>query len=197
MGKSFELLGLATVNIFIAIFLSTTFLSDDNMTGISRLNESNVTAFVNEVAQISGGQREEMDAYGITSFLMKHIKENGRFRSHIDYEIPDFPETSRDLEMDRNTYISHILQVMEDFEKHEAAIRIENVEIEKDGRSALVITTNYERGVIPVQGVMGDTQMLPVTGMSFCEQELVLSENKAIQMANATCDTNIAFVEAY
>ena len=66
-----------------------------------------------------------------------------------------------------------------------------------DGRAALVVTTNYERGVIPVQGIMGDAQMLPVTGTSFCEQEVVLSDKKIIQMAEAECKTNIAFADAY
>lgn len=196
MGKSFELLGLATFNIFIAIIAATTFMSGEKV-GVSQLNESNVKAFINEVTEVSGGLREDMDSYSIVTYFMKHIKEDGHFISRIDYSIPDYPETTRDLEMDRDTYISHIIQAMNDFEKHEAAVRIENVEIQENGRSALVITTNYERGVIPVQDIMGDAQMLPVTGTSYCEQEVVLSDKKIIQMAEAQCNTSIAFADAY
>ena len=196
MGKSFELLGLATFNIFIAIIAATTFMSGENI-GVSKLDRSNVTAFINEVTQVSGGLREDMDPYSVAMYFKKHIKEDGKFVSRIDYSIPDYPETTRDLEMDRETYISHVLQVMKDFDKHEAAVRVENVEIMNDGRAALVVTTNYERGVIPVQGIMGDAQMLPVTGTSFCEQEVVLSDKKIIQMAEAECKTNIAFADAY
>ncbi len=196
MGKSVELLGLAAFNIFIAIILSATFLTNSSA-AVNALTESNVSTFITEVAAVSGGQRHDMDSYSITSYFMSHISENGLFTSTIEYSLPDMDSSSRTLEMDKMNFISHVLQGMKAMEKHEAAVKIEYIKIADNGKSASVMTTNYERGVMPVEDGMGDARMVPVTGTSYCEQELVLSAKNVIQMATANCSTNIDFSDTY
>jgi len=196
MGKSIELLGLAAVNIIIAMVLSATFLTKSD-TAVKELTQANVEQFVNDVAQVSGGLREDMDQFSITKYFMKHIAEEGMFISTIEYAMPDMPSSERTLEMDKMNFISHVLQGMGTMNKHETAVQIEYIKIVDNGKRATVMTTNYERGVMPVEDGFGDTQMMPITGTSYCEQELVLSTGNVIQMAGANCDTDINFTNSY
>lgn len=194
MGKSIELLGLAAFNIFIALILSATFLKGN--AGVPALTETNVTQFITEVSHVAGGQRADMDQFSITEYFMAHIADHGMFTSTIEFSLPDETSSSRRLEMDKNNYISHTLEGMKTMSKRETAVTIEYIKIAENGKSATVTTTNYERGVMPVEDGFGEAQMLPVTGTSYCEQELVLTEN-VIQMAAANCSTSIDFFDSY
>ncbi len=196
MGKSFELLGLAAFNIFLAIILSATFLTNAGVS-VDTLNESNVEGFITRVAEISGGRDEAMDQYSITSFFMDHISDDSTFVSTIEYNMPDMEDSARELEMDKMTFISHVLQGMQAMDKHESAVQIDHIDIADNGKSARVVTTNYERGVMPVDDGFGDIRMMPVMGTSYCEQKLVLSQKRTIQMAGAECSTSISFQESY
>ncbi len=199
MGKSVELLGLAALNIIVAMVLSVTFLAktDAAAVSVSALTKDNVQQFITETVAVSGGQREDMDDYGITTYFMSHIADHGQFISTIEYDMPDMPSSARTLEMDKMNFISHVLQGKEAMNRHETAVQIEYIEIAANGKSAMVTSTNYERGVMPVQDAMGEARMIPVTGTSYCEQEIVLSQKNIIQMAKADCSTNIDFADSY
>ncbi|MCB9991930.1 MAG: hypothetical protein H6867_11290 [Rhodospirillales bacterium] len=197
MGKSFEMMGLAAFNIFIAIILSSVFLTKGGSSSVNSLTESNIERFINDVTAISGGQRDDMDAYSVTDFLMTHIAENSNFKTEIEYGLPDMPSNMRTLEMDKMNFISHTLQGMKAMTRHESAVRIEYIKIADSGKSAKVMTTNYERGIMPVSDDFGEARMMPVTGTSYCEQELVLSGKNVIQMAGANCSTSIDFSDSY
>ena len=197
MGKSLELLGLAAFNVMIAIILSATFLTKSHDT-VSSLTETHVEKFIHEVTEIAGGQRHDMDPFTVTKYLMAHIADNSEFKSTIEYSMPDVSSSdSRTLEMDKMNYISYTLEGMKEMTKHETAVKIDYIKITDDGKSATVTTTNYERGVMPVEDGAGEAQMMPVNGTSYCEQRLVLSTKHIIQMAGATCSTNIDFSDSY
>jgi len=196
MGKSLELLGLAAFNIFIALILSATFLSKDNGK-VNALTETNVTHFITEVAEVAGGKRQDMDQLSIMKYFMDHIADKGMFTSKIEFSLPDMSSNERTLEMDKNNFISHTIEGMKTMTQRETEVKIDYIKIAENGKSAKVNTTNYERGVMPVADEMGEAQMMPVTGTSYCEQELVLSEKNIIQMAGASCSTNINFAESY
>lgn len=196
MGKSLELLGLAAFNVFIALILSATFLAKSGPS-VSALTEDNIRAFVTEAAAVSGGQRQDMDSYGVTDYFMGHIADDGLFTSTIAYDMPDMPASERTMEMDKMKFISNVLQGIQSMTRHETAVDIEYIKITDNGKSAHVVTTNYERGVMPMDDGMGESNMVPVTGTSYCEQTLVLSGKNVIQMAGAKCNTNIDFSDAY
>ena len=196
MGKSLELLGLATFNIIIAIILSATFLKKSEE-AISTLTTPHIEKFVNDITEISGGIRKDMDSFEVTSYLMAHIANDSRFSSTIDYNMPDISESGeRILELDKLHFISNTQQGMKAFTRHEAAVKIDYIQIADNGKSARVTTTSHERGVIPIEDNFGETQFFPVTGTSYCEQKLVLSEESIIQMAEAVCSTNIDFINS-
>lgn len=195
MGKSFELLGLAAFNIFIAIILSTTILSGSGK--VKTLTEANVENFITEVSEVSGGLRQDMDSYSVTHFFMNHIAEDGKFTSQIEYIMPDMPSSTRTLEMDKLNFISYVLEGMKVMTRHESAVEIEYIKIADNGKRAKVMTTNYERGVMPIDDGMGEARMVPVTGTSYCEQDVILSGKNIIQMEAASCSTNIDFSDSY
>ncbi len=197
MGKSVELLGLAAFNVFLALILSIMFLSQADSNAITELTDAHVETFIQEVSDISSGQREDMDAYGVTSYFMEHLAEDSSFKTTLEYDIPDIPSGERVMEMDKLNFISHVLQGLQSMTRHETLVRIENITIDEEGKNAFVLTTNYERGVMPVSNGNGDVSMIPVVGTSYCEQKIILAEKQNIQMAQANCNTSISFTDIY
>lgn len=190
-------MGLATFNIFIAMVLSTTVLSKAGEDEVTSLNQSNIAGFVNDIADVTAGLRQDMDEHSVVTYLLNHLTEGGRYKTVIDYSLSQAGTQERELEMDRMGFISHVLQGIKSMQKHEALVDIEYINIEPDGQSATIMITNYERGLMPAQDEFGDTNMVPVLGTSFCEQRLVLGDKNNIQMDGATCTTTIDFEEAF
>lgn len=190
-------MGLATFNIFVALTLSATVLSHKDDGGIAALTHDNITIFVNDVAAISGGLKTEMDEHNIVEYFIAHMTENGRVKASISYKLAAEGEQERDMDMGRMEYINYVLQGMKAMKKHETKTQIDYIDVADDGLSAHVVTTNYERGMMPSQDSFGDETMIPVLGMSYCEQRLVLAESSVIQMDGAECTTTINFEEAF
>lgn len=198
MGKSFELLGLITFNVFIALILSATFLGSAGKGPAAipdRLTEPYVTSFIEEFAAITGGQRSDMDSYALADYFMNHLGEESRFTTTLRYSIPDQPEEKRTLEMDRTAFIGNVMQGQKTMDKHETKVQIEYINISDDEKSATVLITNYERGLMPVDDGAGNEVIMPVQGTSYCEQKLSLDEKSLIRIEGATCMTDIAFSE--
>ena len=190
-------MGLATFNIFVALTLSATVLSGRGEDGITALTHENISAFVNDVAAISGGLKTEMDEHNIVEYFIAHMTENGRVKASISYSFASEGEQQRDMDMGRMEYINYILQGMKTMKKHETKTQIDFIDVADDGLSARVVTTNYERGMMPSQDSFGDEAMIPVLGTSYCEQRIVLAESEVIQMDGAECTTTINFEEAF
>ena len=194
MGRSIELLGLAAFNVFLVVGLSVTVLSRAGPGPVDRLTESNVTQFVNETTDISSGKRANMDKFGMTSFFMAHIADDGKFTNTISYEMPEVPVQQRVLEMGKTDFISRILQDLHTIERRETAVHVEHVGLNGDKTSAAVLTTTLERGLMSVSDEeSGQSNLVPVSGRSYCEQTIVLNKH-VIQMAGATCTTTISFM---
>lgn len=198
MVKTVELMGLATFNIFVALTLSATVLSGANKENTnSVLTESNITTFINDVATISGGLKTDMDEHNIVEYFIAHMTKEGRVKASISYKMDNQDEQQRDMDMGRMDYISHILQGMKTMQKHETKTRIDYIKVAEDGKSARVVTTNYERGIMPTEDAFGDMVAMPVLGTSYCEQNIVLSPDRVIQMDGAECTTSISFEESF
>lgn len=188
-----ELLGLASFNVFLALILTTAFLSQRESTAVDGLSETSIAAFVQETTDISSGKRTDMDAYGITTYFMEHVTDDGKFTTTISFEAPGGSGTQEKvMEMDKMSFISNLIQGLHSMEDHEAAVKIENITLADDGKSAKILTTTIERGMMPVDDGSGGSTLTPVTGNSYCEQNIVLGKKNIIQMAGAVCTTNIS-----
>jgi len=193
MGKSFELLGLAAFNVFLALILAVTFLGGDKERVPERLTEAHVAKFINEVNDISRGNRRDMDNFSITSYFMQHIADNGKFVNIVQYNLPRIETQEQVLEMGKLDFISHILKGM-NAEREETIVNIEHIEIIDNGRSAHIITTNFEKGVLPFDDGSGRPHMMPVSGQSFCEQKIAIN-GRRIQITGANCTTAVQLAE--
>ena len=192
--KSMELMGLAALNVLVALVLSVTFLSHAGGK-MDVLTEPSVTDFINEMSEISSGKRKDMDQFSVTSYFMDHIAQNGSFKTTLRYSIPEMPDDERQMEMDKMNFISHTLQGLQTMADRETLVKVEFVQIESGGKSAAVTTTNYERGMMPIDDGSGTVNMMPVQGTSYCEQKVIMNEKRIIQIASASCTTDITFSE--
>lgn len=198
--KIFEVMGFATFNIMVAIVLSTTFFSKTGeSTRITELNKKHVEGFIETIADISAGQIENMDSFGITTYFMRHISDNGHFTSTINYNISgNFNDNKEEvMEMDKLGFISHVLNNLKGMQHHETKVNIDYIEISKDKKSASAIITTYERGMMPTVSAFGEDAMVPVSGTSFCEQQFAINDEKILQVTGATCSTNLDFSTEY
>ncbi len=188
-GKSFELIGMAAFNMFLAAILSVTFLGKSESTGLNRLTDESISQFIHEAADITSGDREGVDPMGITEYLMQHIDDEGVFKSTIQIDMPQVRQKEQKLELNKKDYIGHVIEGLKSMKDHEETTRIESIEIANGATKARVVTSSAERGAVPVDGEDGPATM-QVRGITYCEQELVLKE-KIIKMAGAVCSTNI------
>jgi hypothetical protein len=196
MGKSFELLGLMAFNVFLGLILSVNFINQTDAKLLSQLDEQNVAAFITQVADISTG-KQGMDHMDVTEYFMSHIADNGTFRNRISYSMAYINNEDQVMEMDKLTYISHVIQSLSSQRSHQSEMEIEYIEIAEAGESATVMTVNYEEGEMPVQEAGGQARMIPVKGASYCEHELSLTEDKQIQLKGSNCMTDISREGAY
>lgn len=189
-GKSLELMGFATVNGFLAMVLSMTFLSGGHKTDIQRLTRANITEFVNQVTTVSSGTGKETDLLKVADFLTKHISDDSHFTSTMQYNLPNVPMDEKIVDFSKREYISHILEELKSMPDRQAKTRIEDIDIKHNAVEARVITTSYEQGVVPMDNGEEKTVPMAITGISYCEQKIVL-KNKTITMAGATCSTSV------
>lgn len=192
-GKSFELMGLAAFNVFLAVILSVTFLSQAESVAPGTLTRPAIENFLKEVSSLSAGKDTKLDQYGLTAYLMRHITDDGTFRSSVSYQIYDRTD-QKDMALDKMSYITTLIQGRQRFMDYETSMRIDLVDITPDGMSANVTTTNFERGRIMIDDGFGGATPAPVRSVSYCTQKLVLAE-KIVKMAGADCTTNVQVAE--
>ncbi|MCB9988555.1 MAG: hypothetical protein H6868_04370 [Rhodospirillales bacterium] len=190
MGKSFELLGMAAFNVMLAVILSATFFHKVSPTdAVQTLTEANVDYFIREVSAISSGEKEDMDSYKITSYFLKHINDDSQFVTVLKYAMDGGDPEEQSMEMGKMDFISHILQGQKAMDRHETAVTVEYIKISDDKKSAKVITQIRERGLMPTLDDFGEQTLVPVTGVSYCDQVVSLNDDHDIQMDGAECTT--------
>lgn len=203
--KILEAVGFTTFNIMMALVLSSTFFNkvEDNVpsASVDSLNESYVTDFIIRMSAMVSGENEETDAYDLAMFLKKHIAENGTFNSTITYNTGQNFGNNEDneeiMEMDKNNFIQHVMENRKAMQDHESRVSVDYVEISDDQQTASAIITTYERGMMPTVSEFGEDTLVPVSGMSFCEQKFEISQAQMIQIASAACSTDLDFTTDY
>lgn len=195
MGRSLELMGMASFNVFLGLVLTVTFLSQNGSDKPTRLTEDGISTFIQEMADVAQGKRPELDQYGITTWFMDHIEDQSRFTATVNISQPNGTDNQRTLDMDRMNYISHVLQELKMVQERESRLNIEYVKINDDGRTASVVFTSLEKGRMPVAD-QGTEYTIPVTGMSYCEQKIAL-RNAVMKVSGGTCTTNITLSESF
>lgn len=195
MGKSLELLGLAGFNVFLALILAVTFLGGGKEEGmrLDSLTEEYVEAFLNDANAIASGRREDMDDFSITGFFMDHIADSGAFVNKVAYQLPLQDPQEKIVQMGKMDFIASVLQDIKSKEESgESSMTIESIVIADNGRRARAAMTSQDKGVMPMDDGSGEIQKIPVSGTSYCEQELVLQDRR-IKMEKTDCTTTLDF----
>ena len=203
--KILEAMGFTTFNIMVALVLSSTFFNkvEDNEPSatITALDESYVTDFIHRMSSLTSGKDETADAYDLAMFLKSHIAETGTFNSTITYNTGQDSHRDEDnqeiMEMDKNDFIQHVMENRKTMQDHESRVSVDYVEISDDQQTASAIITTYERGMMPTVSEFGEDTLVPVSGMSFCEQKFEISQKQMIQIASASCSTDLDFTTEY
>ena len=194
-GKSLELLGMAGFNVFLGLVLTTTFLNQNSDNAPRRLTEASVSGFVTEMTDVALGKKADLDQYGMTTWLMKHLDENISVMTNMNITQPNGETREENLQMGRMDYISHILKDNKAVKDREASLHIEYVNIEQGGKTASVVFTSQEKANVPMVSEGGE-YMIPITGTSYCEQTLSLRETTII-VSSANCTMNVSMAGSY
>lgn len=163
---------------------------------ITVLTEQNIKDFLRESGEITTGQRPEMMDEDIANYFTNHMSERARLRSRMSYEIPNFPTQESDMELGRNEYINTVINGRYMMENYTANIEIRDLNITGNGKQANFTSIVTEKGNMPFPSdpeKPNDLEMIPIEGISECEQKLVVSYNNFIQMLTADCKTSISF----
>lgn len=196
MGKSFELLGMMAFQTFLLLIVSVSIMATSKEKTQKELTRATVENFIHELSDITGGRNKDIDAYGVTEYLMTHLSQDGEYKTLMSINedrLRNIPE--EEIVMDKLEYISNVLQGLKSIEQHKAEIQIEHVDITPDGKEARVYLTNYEEGNMPVPNEDGSYDIFPMAGTSYCEQVLTLTAKKTIQLSSESCTTDISFIE--
>ena len=161
---------------------------------VTHLTEDNIALFLEETKAVSLGKRDDMLPEDIGTYLDRHLAPKGSFHSKTKFEIPGYPEQETEMKLDRDEYISQVLEGQNLIADYETTIEIKKIKIENGGRSATVTTVSTDHGKMPWPDGQGEEKMVPIKGSSECEQRLIVSLKNYIQMADASCKTVISFL---
>lgn len=161
---------------------------------IRNLTDDNISRFILESSKMMNGQTLEYSTSEIQEYLEKHLHEDARFKSTMNYNIPGYPSQGTSMSMKKEDFIKQIGEGSQAINEYENEISIDDIRISRDKTKATVRTTGFETGYMPVPDGAGNTRHMPIEGSSSCNQVLML-EDGVIQMYSAQCATSITFQE--
>lgn len=195
MGKSFELLGMMAFQTFLVLIVGVSLMTTSKEATPTTLTTASIEQFIEELSNVTAGKKEGMDSAGVTEFLMKHLASGGEFITQMTYIGETMEEREEDITMSKLDYISNVLQGLENIEEHESSLHIDHINISSDGQEALVVFSNYEEGRMPLPSQVSGMRKIAMSGTSYCEQKLGLTEKQVIQLLSENCITDISFID--
>ncbi|MBX2834233.1 MAG: hypothetical protein KTR28_04585 [Micavibrio sp.] len=162
---------------------------------VSSLNDKNVSEFVTNSSRFTSGNDKTISPDKLHNYLSKHLTEDAKFVTTVAFKIPNMPEQTQTIILDKNKLIDLSAQGASSIEGYNSRIDVQSVDISFWKKKAFVSTTNHETGFMAVptkNGEKGET--VPIESISKCTQIIVLND-KTIQLQNAVCDTKLTFKE--
>lgn len=159
---------------------------------VSSLTEDNIRAFIARTSDVTNHKAADLADDGVKTYLETHLHPSARFKSKLTYEIPGFPSKETELALDKDEFIDSVRQGSQAVAEYSNEITVKEVKIAADGKNATVKTESTEEGMMNVEG-----QNVPIVGRSSCDQIIMLSDDRVIQMFNANCSTNIQFKDGF
>lgn len=160
---------------------------------VTVLTADKIQAFLEESRNLAVGRDIATAQEDITRYFQNHLAEKGVFKSKTRYELPGFPAQEGEMKLNKEEYIAYVIEGRDLLEDYRTTIEVRAIEISGSGRSATIQTTSTERGKMPWVDEQGNPALIPIDGVSDCEQRLVVSPANYIQLAQADCNTLISF----
>jgi hypothetical protein len=178
---------------FIAsVLLAVTFSASSHAQEVTQLTEDNVRAFIEKTTQITSGKETEMTQKQIDIYLDVHLHSDASFKSLMRYAIPGFEVQEKILSVNKEDFMKGIHEASDTVSSYQSQIIIDEINISKDGKNAVVKTRTLESGMMPVVDEI-EKEEIPMEGVSSCTQVIMLSKKNVIQMFNANCVTEVHF----
>lgn len=195
MGSTVKLLGLASANVFIALALSAGYLT--HYSGkMQTLSNETAAAFVREFSAIKAGQRSEMDDHAQTAYLMKHVADDGAFTKTLNSQIPGVAKVA--TAMKKKEFIMEITQIIRQKGPHPASVKVEEIKISEDGRTATALAVINEKSAIEIKSSEDDKPSVSaVSATSYCNESVQLSNEHIIQIQSETCTIEVAPIDSF
>lgn len=155
-----------------------------------RLSKMAIRDFLEDMSEksaIQGNQAETL------KFLNRHLHENARMISTITYSMPGHPPQQSQMKLDKDQFLESVRAGAQTMQDYESEIDIKTIQVSKDGRKATVETIGTESGYMNIPGKNGETQQVPIEGLSNCLQIIMIDKRDIIQLYNARCETSIDF----
>ncbi len=195
MGQSLKLIGLASLNIFVALALSAAYLMQFSGPRLQAMTEEDVNVFFHDVASVTTGKRLGFDRRAVTTYFMERVAEDGVFKSAVRSSIPGV--TPRDIVMDKKAFIRDLLKDMNEKGVHDSKLQVEKIKVSDNGRTATATTINTESASIQLAPAAGrESSIMPVVAVSRCQQTLSLGDSHVILLKSASCTTDITHVDS-
>jgi hypothetical protein len=195
MGSSVKLMGLATLNILLALALAAAYLGQMSGTRLQAMTEEDVRIFSYDISKVTAGKRVGFDSSAVTKYFMSHIADDGVFNSILKSDIPGIKP--RNASLDKKAYISDLLQDMRNKGVHDISMKVEDIKISNNGRLATAQITRRESASIQMAAKKDEeADVIPIVEMSRCKQTFSLSNNHLIQLQEADCATSIERIKS-
>lgn len=169
------------------------FTRNNNKDFINTLDQRNIKTFLEEVREISTGQRPDMLDDDVANYFDNHLADNGHFKSKMKYDIPGYPAQEVAMELDKQKYINSVVNGRHMMQDYQTSVEVRSLDINAGGKRAELVTVTKETGRMPVPQENGPEEIVPIEGESKCNQVLTVSTNNFIQMKQAECSTVIRF----
>lgn len=157
------------------------------------LTKSTINELVKEGNTLVNQAASNKDIGDLVEFYQTHTHEDARFNSVMTYKMQGFPDQTNKAELNKEEYISSIVQGMQGMENYKSTIAIKDITISDDAKTAYFKSISREKGQgsIPYQGGI---KMMKINGASKCTHALEVNDD-VIQFKNAECETLIIFSE--
>lgn len=160
-----------------------------------KLSKSKVADFIEETSALTSGEGLNEKPGKIREYFEKHLNDKARFKTILRLNVPGFDPQETGMQIDKRGFIEGVEEGGTSLDGYKTEVKINNIDISRDGRKAIVQTSALETGTMPVENDEGDIEIIPVEGNSECRQILVLSTEGYIQMFDAKCETDIHFIQ--
>lgn len=173
-----------TMAVFAAILFTVNpaLANEDNMRSLSPVK---IRSFIDKMTEktMPGGRLDDKE---VVQYLNAHLSSEGTFNSSLTFRIHGYDDQTQEVSVTKEQFIQNILAGRRDIRKYDSSVKVTEIVVAKDKRSAMIKTITREKGEMPVE----KGKYLPFEGSSTCSQEIRML-GEVPQISGADCQSLI------